>query len=346
MNLNLTNTINLMKKYLDIPSPAGYTENAVLEIKKDFENLGLDTILTKKGTLIATLPGEDDSNQITISAHMDTLGAIVKEISSDGTLKYHKVGGGCWAAIEGENCTVITRKGKKIRGSVVFKYASTHIYGQTKAATERNEETMIIRLDEKVFTKQDVLDLGISVGDFVCLDHRFEATESGFIKSRYIDNKSAVAMVLEICRYFKENNLTPKHTTNFYISNYEEIGHGVSKCLPEKTKEFVAIDIAPTGPSQTSSEHGVTIVAKDNLSLYDFNLRNKLVDVAEDNNLDYAVDVFTFYGSDASEAIRGGEDVQIACVGPGTNNSHHYERTHIEAIENTLKLLINYMLKE
>lgn len=344
MKFNLNNTISVMKKYLDIPSPSGYTDIAVLECKNDFEELGLECSITNKGGLIATLKGLDDENHITISAHMDTLGAMVKEITSDGRIKYHKIGGGCWAAVEGENCNVITRKKGTVRGTVTFKYASTHTYGQAFAASERNGDTMLIRLDEDVHCKQDVLDLGINVGDFIYMDTRFEHTKSGFIKTRYIDNKAAVAIVLELARYFKENNLTPAHTTNFYISTYEEVGHGLSKAIPAKTKELVSIDVAPAGDGQTSNEHSVCIVAKDKLTVYDSYLRFKLTDIAEENNINHNVDVFNSYGSDASQAILWGEDFRFANVGPGIDTSHHYERTHIDAIENTLKLLGAYMI--
>lgn len=344
MNLDINNVLRYMKKYLDIPSPGGYTDIAVLESKKDFEKLGLQTKLTNKGALIATLEGEDDENHITISAHMDTLGCMVKEIMSDGRLKYAKIGGGCWAAIEGENCNIITRKNGNIRGTVIYKYSSTHNYGVEKANAERNAENMMIRLDENVKSKQDVLDIGISVGDFIYLDTRFEVTDSGFVKTRYIDNKAAVGMVFELARYFKENNLKPKHTTHFFISNYEENGHGLSKAIPSKTKELVSIDIAPVGDGQTSDEHSVCIVAKDKQTVYDSYLRFKLTDIAEENDIRYNIDLFNSYGSDASQAIKWGEDLRFANVGPGTDTSHHYERTHIDAIENTLKLLEKYML--
>ena len=345
MNFNIENTVSIMKKYLDIPSPAGYTDIAISECKKDFEKLGLDCKLTKKGGLIATLKGKDDENQITISAHMDTLGAMVKEITYDGKIKYHRIGGGCWDSVEGENCNIITRKNGHIRGTVTFKYASTHTYGQELAASERTGDTMLIRLDEEVNCKEDVLDLGVKVGDFIYMDTRFEYNKNGFIKSRYIDNKAAIAIVLELAKYFKTNNLKPEHTTNFYISNYEEVGHGLSKAIPEKTTELVSIDIAPIGDGQTSNEHSVCIVAKDKQTVYDSYLRFKLEDIAQEHNINYNIDLFNNYSSDSSQAIKWGEDLRFANIGPGVDTSHHYERTHIDAIENTFKLLENYMLK-
>lgn len=346
MNINTNNILEHLEKYLAIPSPGGYTDKAVLEAKKDFEELGLTTKVTNKGGLIATLLGEDDENHITISAHMDTLGAMVKEITADGKLKYHKISGGCWSAVEGENCTIITRKKGEVRGTSMFKYSSTHTYGQESANSERNFNNMEIRLDENVTSKQDVLDLGISVGDFIYFDTRLEITDSGFIKTRYIDNKAAVAILFELARYFKENNLKPKHTTHLYISNYEELGHGLSRAIPSKTKELVSIDIAPVGDGQTSNEHSVCITAKDKQTVYDSYLRFKLTDIAEENDINYNIDLFNNYGSDASQAIKWGEDLRFANIGPGTDASHHYERTHIDAIENTTKLILCYLLTD
>lgn len=347
MNINIEYTLEMMKKYMAIPSPGGYTRIAISEAKEDFEALGFETVVTKKGALLATLKGEIDEEHIMITAHMDTLGAMVKDITADGRLKYHKIGGGCWGAVEGENCYVITRKGRKVRGSVMPKYASTHVYGQELANSIRNENNMSIRLDEKVHSKAEVLALGINVGDFIYMDTRTEVTESGFIKSRYLDDKSAVAMLFEIGRYFKENNLKPKYTTHFFISNYEEMGHGVAMAsIPEKVKEMVAIDIGPVGDGQQSSEYAVSITAKDKKSVYDFELREKLVNLSEENNIDYRVDVFNSYSSDSTQIIQQGADVKFACIGPGVDATHHYERTHIDAIENNIKLLISYMLAE
>ncbi len=345
MKLDLDYTLAMLKKYLAIPSPGGFTKNAILEAQKDFEELGFSTSITKKGALIATLKGKNDEEHIMISAHMDTLGAMVKEITPQGRLKYKRIGGGCFSAVEGENCYIVTRKGKNIRGSIMPIMASTHIHGQQKANEPRNEENMTVRIDEIVSSKEDVLRLGINVGDFICMDTRTEITESGFIKSRYLDDKAAIAMLFEIGRYFKENKLVPEYTTHFFISNYEEMGHGVAAAsIPEKVKEFIAIDIGPVGGNQESSEYAVTIAAKDNKSVYDFDLRNKLVDIAEENGIDYKVDVFNSYSSDATQIIHQGADLKFACIGPGVDSTHHYERTHVSSVENNIKLLICWML--
>lgn len=344
MDIDMKYLLNMMKKYMDIPSPGGYTHIAIEEAKLDFEKLGLKTVITKKGALIATLDGKNTEEEIIISAHMDTLGGMVKEIEADGKLKYKRIGGGCFGSIEGENCHVITETGYEISGSIMPRMASTHIHGQEAANLSRNESNMIIRIDEKVENKKDVLDLGIHVGDFIYMDTRTKITENGFVKSRYLDNKLAVAMVFEVCRYLKENKIIPSYTTKFYISNYEEMGHGVSSnSISDKVKEMVAIDIAPVGKGQESSEYAVTIAAKDKKSVYDYELRRKLSYIAKENNIDYRVDVFNYYSSDATQSILQGGDFKFACIGPGVDSTHHYERTHILAIENNVKLLVKYI---
>lgn len=342
MKIDIDYTLKTLCKYLDIPSPGGYTTEVINEAREEFEAMGIPTKLTNKGALIATVEGENEEEHITISAHVDTLGAMVKGITPDGRLKYHRIGGGSWNAVEGENCHVITADGKKYRGSILPRQASSHIYGEAAYTTLRDENSMLVRIDERVHSKEDVLNLGINVGDFIYMDTRTEITENGFIKTRYIDDKSAVAIVFAICKYLKDNNLKPKYTTHFFLSNYEEVGHGVS-AIPEKTKEFVAIDIGTVGEGQESDEYSVCIAAMDYKGPYNFELRNRLVNIAKKYNINYKVDVYNRYGSDATAVVHQGWDVNFACIGPGVDGTHHYERTHIESIENNIKLLIKYI---
>lgn len=343
MNIDNKFVIDTMIKYLNIPSPSGKTYIALEEVRKQFEEMGIKTMKTKKGAIIATVEGENTDEEKTISAHIDTLGGIVKAIKPNGRLKMVKVGGGTWTTLEGANVYVETRHGKKYRGTILPVHASTHIYPIEARETLRNDNNMEIRLDEFISTKEDTMKLGINVGDYVYVDPMTEITDNGFIKSRYIDDKSAVAMIFGICKYLKDNKITPKYTTNFFISNYEEVGHGVS-AVPEKTTEFIAIDIGPVGGEQQSDEFSVSIAAKDRSTPYDYELRNKLVEIGEENNIDYKVDVYISYGSDATQAMGQGFDFKFACIGPGVDATHHYERTHIKAIENTMKLLINYIV--
>jgi putative aminopeptidase FrvX len=344
MNIDMQYVLDTMIKYLDIPSPSGKTAAAIEAARKQFEEMGIKTIKTKKGAIIATIEGENTEEQKTISAHIDTLGCMVKGITSKGRLKLVRVGGGTWTTLEGSNVFIETRHGKKYRGTVLPIYASTHIFTAAARETIRTDDNMEIRLDELVNNKEDVLKLGINTGDYIYIDPLTEITESGFIKSRYIDDKSAVAMIFGVCKYLKANNITPKYTTNFFISNYEEVGHGVS-AVPEKTVEFVAIDIGTVGGEQESDEFSVSIAAKDKKTPYDYELRSKLVDISDKHNIGYKVDVYISYSSDATQAIQSGSDFKFACIGPGVDATHHYERTHVKAIENTMKLLINYIIE-
>lgn len=344
MNIDMKYTVDFMTKLLEMPSPAGDCRNCINVVENEFKNFGVEVFRTRKNALIATIKGEDNDNQKTIAAHIDTIGAMVKDIKTNGRLKLAQVGGFAWNSVEGENVIVKTRKGNDFQGTILPVEASVHIFRDVAREKLRKDENMEVRLDEFVNSKEDVLDLGINVGDLVAFETRTRVLENGFIKSRHLDDKSAVAIVLAMCKYIKENNVTLKYTTNFIISNYEEVLHGISH-IPEKTDEFIAIDIGTVGKGQHSDEFSVCISAKDAMGPYNVELRNKLIDVAENNEIDYKVDLYNGYGSDASAAVRQGYDVNYACVGPGVDATHHYERTHMKSIENTTKLLLKYVIK-
>lgn len=340
--MNIDRLICSMVKYLDIPSPSGFTHMAIDEVERDFNSLGYKSFRTNKNALVGVMDGKNNEKARVITAHIDTLGAIVKYIEADGKIRYNKVGGGAWAAVEGENCTIFSRKNKTFRASVLPDMAATHIYGQAKGNQERNQENMYIRLDEKIKNREDVLKLGINVGDFIAMDTRYEKTESGFLKSRYLDNKLALAILLETMELIKEENITPEYRTYFYISNYEENGHGVGY-LPEEAFEILALDIGIVGPKQNSDEYSVSIAAKDNKTLYNYEFRERLVDLCEEKDIDYKVDLYNFYSTDSTQCIRQGRDLNFSSIGPGINSSHHYERTHIDSVINTTRLTLEYI---
>lgn len=345
MKLDMDYVIDRLEKLLNIPSPSGNTSRAIDFIEKEFSSLGLSTYRTNKGALIGTIVGENKDKEVTLSAHVDTLGGMVKEIKSNGRLKFTQIGGYVWSTVEGEYVQVENSQGKLYSGTVLITKASSHVHGEETKTTERNMDNMEIRLDEKVSSKEDVEKLGINVGDFVFFDPRVTITPSGFIKSRHLDDKAGVACLLGMAKYLVDNNITPKYTTNLFISNYEEVGHGASAAIPEKTFEFIAIDMAAPGLGQTSDEFSVTICAKDSSGPYDLELRQRLVKLAEENGLNYKIDIYPYYGSDGSAALRAGYDFKVGLIGPGVDASHSYERTHREAIENTIKLGILYLTK-
>lgn len=345
MNISMDYVLEKLELLLKTPSPTGNTLKAIDFMDEEFKKLGLKTRLTTKGALIATIVGECTDKEVTLSGHVDTLGGMVKEIKNNGKLKISQLGGYVWNTIEGEHVTVETMTGNIFTGTIMTTKASSHVHGEETKSIERNKDTMEIRLDEKVSSKEDTEKLGISVGDFVSFDPRTIFTPNGYIKSRHLDDKAGVVALLGIAKYIVDNNIKPKFTTNFFISNYEEVGHGASAAIPEKTFEFIAVDMAAPGEGQTSDEFSVTICAKDSSGPYDYELRKRLTNMAIENNLNYKVDIYPFYGSDGSAALRSGYDFKVGLIGPGVDASHSFERTHKDAIENTIKLGIVYLTK-
>ncbi|WP_461207265.1 M42 family metallopeptidase [Clostridium sp. DL1XJH146] len=342
MNIDMQYVKDFMAKILGIPSPGGDTDVAMKVIEEEFEKFGIPTKRTKKKALIATIEGEDNENQKMISAHVDTLGAVVREIKENGRLKILQIGGFAWSAVEGENVIIKTIYGEEYTGTILPEKASIHIYSDVVRETIRTDENMEVRIDKFVKTKDDVLELGIRVGDFVYIEPRTTITKDGFVKSRFLDDKACVAVIFGLVKYLKDNNIKPKYTTQLYITNYEELGHGIS-VIPEKVQEHLALDIGTVGPNQQSDETKVTICAKDSRTPYDFEFKKKLVELCEKNDIDYVVDVHYRYGSDASLAAMQGFDANFACVGIGVDATHHYERTHMDAVENNIKLIVKYI---
>lgn len=328
-----------------IPSPTGFSAAAIDYCERIFgEQLSLAVRRTRKGALIVTLPGKDTERHRTLSAHVDTLGAMVKEIRKNGRLRLTQLGGYAWSTIEGEYCLVHTSAGKAISGTILLEKASSHVHGQETNKTERNAETLEVRLDEKISSPEETRALGIQVGDFVSLDARTTVTENGFIKSRHLDDKSAVAILFGVAKAIVDAKQQLAVTTHFFISNYEEVGHGAAAGIPPQTDEFIAVDMAAIGTGQTSDEYSVTICAKDSSGPYDYELTHRLQDLAERDELNYKVDIYPYYGSDASAALRSGGEFRAALVGPGIDASHSFERTHVSSLEETAKLLLAYLV--
>lgn len=342
MDKILEYTLEFMKKLLLTPSPTGYTDEAIELVKSEFEKLGIENHLTYKRALVATIPGESD-DAITYSGHVDTLGAMVKQIKSDGRLVFHRIGGYPFNTIEGEYVVVKTMNGDEYTGTITLNNSSVHVHPEEISKCERNADTMSIKLDELVENDEDVRKLGIEIGDFVFLDTRTVFTKSGFIKSRHLDDKAGVACILGFAKELVEKGIKPKRTINFLISNYEEVGHGAS-VIPENTKDFIAVDMAAPDTGQSSLETHVTICAMDSSGAYDLHIRNQLVELAKKADIDYVIDIYPFYGSDGSAALRAGHEIRVGLIGPGVSSSHTFERTHKKAIENTIKLMLEYAL--
>lgn len=329
-----------------IPSPSGDTGEAVLWIKEQFEALGYKGSMTNKGGLLVTVPGRKQGPERGLSAHVDTLGAMVFEVKSNGRLKLTLIGGSPWPSLEGEHVIIKASNGKRYTGTILINKAASHVWGTETTEMKRNADNMEVRIDEKVKTKDDVLHLGIRVGDFVVFDPRTEVTASGFIKSRHLDDKASVAALLGCAKYMADKKLQPEYNTHFFISNFEEVGHGASFGIPDTVREFIAVDMGCVGDGLLGNEYSVSICAKDGGGPYDVTLRKKLECLCEKNNIAYVTDIFPFYGSDAGPLLRSGHDVRCACVGTGVDASHSHERTHKEGLLATARLVTAYVLSE
>lgn len=344
MNIDIGYIKDILVKIANTPSPSGCTEKAMKMVEAELDTFGIEKRRTNKGALIASIRGKNDEDQVTFSAHVDTLGAMVKEIKGSGRLSITQIGGYMGQTVEGANCIVETSGGVQYTGTIQTIKPSVHIHKDARELDRKIENYEVV-IDEKVFSREDVKNLGIDVGDFVFLDPKTTVTPSGFIKSRHLDDKASAAVLLGVIKYISENKIVPSHTINFYISNYEEVGHGAAAAIPQKTKEFISVDMGAPGEGQNSTEYAVCICAKDSSGPYDFELRKTLVELCKEKDIDYKVDIYPNYGSDASAALRAGWDIKTALIGPGVFASHGYERTHSDSIVNTAKLIIEYVCK-
>lgn len=340
---NLDKIKYFLNNILTIPSPTGFTDEITDYIKEELHLMDICYYTTNKGNIVATINGENNDEVRTLACHVDTLGAMVKEIKATGRLSITPIGGFMMNSIEGENCTVVTLENKIYTGTIQTIKPSVHIHSDAKDL-KREPSNMEVVIDEKVNSKEDVLALGIEVGDFITFDSRTTITNSDFVKSRHLDDKASTAIFLYTLKYIKENNLKLPYTTNFLFSTHEEVGHGASS-IPEDTTEFIAVDMGAPGTGQNSSEFSVCICAKDSSGPYDLSLRRKLVNLCRDENISYKVDIYPNYGSDASAALRAGYDIKTALIGTGVYASHGYERTHMDGITATLDLIVKYISK-
>ena len=329
---------------LNIPSPTGFTEKAIDFVAQSLTDFPfISSALTRKGALVATWDVPDTDSPRALTAHVDTLGAMVKEIKSNGRLKLTKIGGFAWNTVEGEGCSIFPSEGEPFRGSCLLTKASSHVHGAKVSELKRDDDNMEVRLDERTINDDQSRDLGIQVGDFVAFDPRVEVT-NGFIRSRHLDDKACVACMLAAIKALKDAGLKPSQSTIFHFSNYEEVGHGASSGFPSNLDELVTVDMAAIGEGQSSDEFHATLCVKDSGGPYHHGLSQKLRQLAEKNQIEYKVDIYPYYGSDGEAYWRAGGDVAVALIGPGVDASHNYERTHQEALIATTQWLVAYLL--
>ncbi|MBI9009722.1 MAG: M42 family metallopeptidase [Tenericutes bacterium] len=339
MKENIDYILDFAKNILSIPSPSGYTTEVIQFVDKEAQNLGYQTEQSKKGNLIITVPGRETFT-LGLSGHVDTLGAMVRSIKADGTLKFTPIGGPIWPTLDGEYCQIRTRDNLNYTGTFLSTSPAVHVF-KDAATLARSPENMVVRIDELVKTKADTEKLGIAPGDFIFFDPKTTITKSGFIKSRFLDDKISVSILFGLLKHLKDNKITPRQSLKIIISTYEEVGHGASN-IPT-VDEIIAVDMGCIGDDLSCTENQVSICCKDSSGPYNYEMISKLVKISKDNKIDYATDIYPFYGSDVSAALRGGNDLKGALIGPGVHASHGMERTHIDALTNTLKLLLNYI---
>ena len=331
---------------LNTPSPTGFAHHAIEKVQGWLQAFpDVETSLTRKGALVATLPGATGDKPRALTAHVDTLGGMVKDIKSNGRLKLSRIGNYAWNTIEGEGCTIHTTCGVPVRGSFLLAKSSSHVHGAQVNDLKRDEDNMEVRLDARTNSADETRQLGIQVGDFISFDPRVEVT-NGFIRSRHLDDKACVACILAAVKALQDAGLQPAQTTYLHISNYEEVGHGASAGIPPQVHELITVDMAAIGDGQTSDEYNATLCVKDSGGPYHHGLSQKLRGLAEQHGIPYKVDIYPSYSSDGEAYWRAGGDVAVALIGPGVDASHNYERTHLDALLATTNWLLAYLLAE
>ena len=331
------NNYKTLQELIAIDSPSGYTDNASKYIFDLLKSYGYQPEYTNKGAVKCAL---GNNPTLALAAHVDTLGAIVSGIKSNGTLSFSLLGGLSLTGAEGEYVKIITHEGKTYTGTILLNNPSVHANNE-KEKTERSIKSMHIRIDEEVYTKEDVEKLGIEVGDIICVDVKYQKLENGFIKSRFLDNKAGCFVLFEIARRLKEQG--KEVPVELFFSNYEEVGHGGTVGYSENIKELLVLDMGVLGDDCQGNEVSCSICAKDSSGPYDYTFRKKLVDLAKKNNIPYKIDVYPHYGSDGSAALRAGNDFRVGLIGMGVAASHGTERTHVKGIEATIDLCLSYI---
>lgn len=332
-----------IEKLVNVPSPTGYTKEAEKFLMEEFEKMGYKPYQTVKGNVVVPIV-EGEEGGLLLSAHVDCLGLMVRSIKDNGRLRVTRLGGYPLNYAEGENALVITRTGKKFTG--VFRINEPAVHGsQDPEKIERSEENMELVLDEITSSKEETEKLGISPGDFIALDPRFRV-DNGFVKSRHLDDKASAGILLALAKEIRDEKIKINRPLYLMFTVYEEVGHGASSGEPKGITDMVAVDMGVVYDDLETDERKVSICAKDSSGPYNFDLTNELVDLAKKEDLNYALDIYPFYGSDASAAMASDHDYRHALVGAGIAASHGYERTHYEGLENTYKLLKSFLLAQ
>ena len=326
-----------LKALTSIPSPTGFTRAVTDYVMKTLKEMGFTPERSTKGNVLVCLGGEGEP--LVLASHVDTLGAMVRSIKDNGRLRPTTLGGHQWSTADGENCTVHTRDGRVYTGVVLNTEPSSHVADEKVETLEKNME---ILLDENVDTKDNVAGLGIQTGDIIAMDPRTVITKSGYIKSRFLDDKLSASVLLGLARAVAAGEVKLARKVSLLFTVYEEVGHG-GAFVPADTCEMISVDMGCVGDDLGCTERMVSICAKDSGGPYNYELVSALVDTAKRLSLDYAIDVYPHYGSDVEATLRAGYDIRHGLIGPGVYASHNYERSHMDGVRNTYELLRAYV---
>lgn len=333
--------LKALQEILAVDSPTGFSKSINEKLVGMLKQLGYDAEVTNKRAVRVCVKGKSSEKKLAISAHVDTLGAMVKSISGNGELRFTRLGGPTLATFDGEYCKIYADGGKVYTGTFLSDSPSCHVY-KDAGTKERNEDTMYVRIDEEVNSKSDVEKLGIRVGSLIALDTKTTITDSGYIKSRFLDDKAGSACLLAVLYTMKKENLVPEYDVDFYFTNYEEVGHGAAT-IAKDADELLAVDMGCVGNGLTCKETQVSVCVKDGHGPYDYEMVERLLTLAKENAVDYAADVYPYYGSDVGAAWSAGADVKGGLIGPGVHASHGMERTHKKGMVATVSLISAYL---
>lgn len=329
------------KRILSAPSPSGYTKRVVNVIKEYADELGLPLKIMTKGTMILSVKGESSEKKVAVAAHCDTLGAMVRSLRDNGGVNFVKVGGPCLCTLDGEYCTLITRDEKEYTGTFLSLSPSVHVFSDA-SSKDRTAENMYVRLDVNATTQKELKELNIEKGDYICIDPKTTVTDTGYIKSRFLDDKVSVACILTALKAMKDANKKPMYDTEVIFTVYEEVGHGAS-AIPQGISEMLAVDMGCVGLDLECTEKQVSICVSDSSGPYDYELTGRLIELSKKHGIDYAADIYPHYGSDIGAARIGGNDLKGALIGTGVHASHGMERTHFDGLKNTILLILAYL---
>ena len=330
-------SLETLKNLVEIDSPTGFTEQACEYSAEVLRGYGYEPELSNKGAVRCSM---GPAPRLAIAAHTDTLGAMVSGLNSDGTLAVSTIGGLSLNMAEGEYVKVYTMAGKVLTGTFLLDNPSSHA-NKDLNKTRRDTSNMHIRLDEEVYKEADTRELGVRPGDIVSFDPRYQELPSGYVKGRFMDNKAGCFVLFEIARRLPPSNAGIP--VELFFSNYEEVGHGGTCGYSDTIEELLVIDMGVLGDPCEGSEVRCSICAKDTSGPYDYAMRKKLVGLAEEKSIPHSVDVYPYYGSDGSAALRAGNDFRGGLGGPGVAASHGVERTHVKGIEATIELCLAYI---